>query len=136
MRFSLMYGNGEVHADDQYGIVGAGVGYYVQDNLEFGLDAERWFGGELNIYKAGPQIRYVFQSAASVRPYAGLFYTHTFIEGVKDYETVGGRAGLYFHSERRSYFGVGVAHRVGLNCDDRFTTCTDSTLELLLAISF
>ena len=56
---SLIVGSGQAF-NDNYTIVGAGIGYYVLDGLRLGINAQAWLGGDVSINKVSPQIQYVF----------------------------------------------------------------------------
>src|SRR5512134_1570429 len=58
-RFSVFLGAGTAFGDN-YTIVGAGLGYFVLDGLEAGLEYESWLGGEKGIQRISPQLTYVF----------------------------------------------------------------------------
>jgi len=92
-RLSVLAG-GNTAFDQNYTIVGIGVGYYVADGIEAGLDAALWSGAHPRIYEAGPQLRFVLNASEVLKPYAGIFYRRTVIEGYRDADTAGGRAGL------------------------------------------
>ena len=55
----VVLGSGSAFNDD-YLILGVGVGYYVVDGLELGIDLHHCFSGDPSITKLSPQIRYVF----------------------------------------------------------------------------
>ena len=135
-RISLAFGNA-VAFDRNYSIFGMGGGYFVADGVEVGLDAESWSGNYPRIEQLSPQARVVIQRDGSVQPYAGAFFRRTMIEGYRDLETAGARAGVYFLSGRSSYLGAGLAEEVHLNCDRTvYTYCAETYPELLFAVIF
>lgn len=136
VRMSLMFG-GATAFDKNYSLYGLGVGYYVIDRLEVGLDAETWQGNDPRIRTLSPQVRYVVPTDSTVKPYVGAFYTRTFISGYKDQDTAGGRAGAFFLTGGRAFFGAGLVHDIHLSCDHIvYSSCSDTYLELLLAVTF
>jgi hypothetical protein len=42
---------------DRYLVMGAGLGYYVIDGLELGLDFEHWFGADPEVTRISPEPR-------------------------------------------------------------------------------
>lgn len=136
MRFSLFIG-GATAFGEHYRIIGAGLGYYVIDDLELGLDAETWQGNDPRITRYSPQIMYVAPLGERARPYAGVFYRRTLIDQYKDLSDAGGRAGMLFLSGKGAYFGVGAVYERHLGCDRTvFESCSDSYLEVLVALIF
>lgn len=136
MRFSLVAGSGRSF-DDNYAVVGMGVGYFVVDGLEVGLDGEAWFGGDPDIYKLSPQVKYVLPLQSKIRPYAGAFYRRTFLDGLDDQNSVGARGGIYFISSPNMSFGVGAVYESYLDCDDSVgTSCDTFYPEITFAFSF
>lgn len=132
---SLSLGSEEAFGDD-YFLVGAGVGYFVLDGLEVGLDGVRWFGGDPGISVVSPGLRYVAVPLGwPVLPYVGAFYTHYFIGGpFDDFDTVGGRLGLVLHRGGGLVLGVGViAERIVSDCDE---DCTSIYPELSIGFTF
>jgi hypothetical protein len=132
---SLSIGSEEAFADD-YLLVGAGVGYFVLDGLEIGLDGVRWFGGDPGISVVSPGLRYVAVPLGwPVLPYAGGFYTHYFIGApFEDFDTVGARVGLVLHRGGGLVLGVGgVAERIVSDCDEG---CTSLYPELSIGFTF
>ncbi len=91
-RLSLLVGSNTAF-DQDYSVIGIGVGYYVTDGLEAGLDAETWQGNSPHIYRISPELRYVLYTVQPIKPYAGLFYRRTFIEDHGDHNEAGVRAG-------------------------------------------
>jgi len=126
--------------NDNYTILGVGLGYYVARGLELGLDVQHWFSGSPSITKVSPQIRYVFSQAKRVKPYVGLFYRRTFFGDFKgidlaDQDSFGYRAGAYFTSNNRVYIGGGIVYEEYKNCD-AFVDCSTTYPEILFTVSF
>ncbi len=135
-RLSLAFGSATAFHQN-YTIFGIGGGYFVADGIEAGLDYESWSGSSPRIQQISPQVRFVFPRPGSVSPYAGAFYRRTYIEGYRDLDTAGARAGLYLLSGRNLYFGVGVAQEFHLDCDRTiYSSCAETYPELSLAIIF
>jgi hypothetical protein len=135
-RLSIVFG-GAVAFDRNYSILGMGGGYFIADGIEVGLDAEAWSGNSPRIEQVSPQARVVLWRDGSVQPYAGIFYRRTLIDGYRDLDTAGARAGVYFLSGRNAYFGAGLAEEVHLNCDRTvYTYCMETYPELLFAVIF
>lgn len=98
---------------NQYFIVGAGVGYFVLDGWEIGLDAEHWFGEDPTISKLSTQTRYVVQALPPINPYLGVFHKHWFIgSDTDDIDTVGGRFGLFYVASEHFFIGGGIVHEM------------------------
>jgi len=135
-RLSLMFGGGTAF-NQNYSILGVGAGYYVADGVEAGFDAALWSGNHPNITEAGPQLRVILNATGVLKPYVGVFYRRTAIEGYRDTDTVGGRTGLYILTGGNAYFGVGLAGDVHLNCDRTvYSSCTEAYPELFVALQF
>ena len=126
--------------NDNYIILGVGLGYYVARGLELGVDIQHWFSGEPSITKVSPQIRYVFTQAKKVKPYVGAFYRRTYfgdINGIDlgDEDSFGYRAGAYFTSNNRVYIGGGIVYEEYADCR-AFTDCSTTYPEILFTVSF
>lgn len=135
-RLSIVVGSGSGF-NDTYTILGIGAGYYVADGLELGLTAESWIGGDPDIYRISPEIRYVFYSAQTVKPYLGTFYRRTIIDQFDDLDAVGVRAGVLFMQGKGAYIGAGVVYDAYLDCEESiYTSCSDTYPEFLFAITF
>ncbi len=137
VRMSIMLGSGRAFQQD-YTILGAGLGYYVADGIEAGVDVESWQGNDPRITRLSPQLLYVYhQMAGNAKPYAGVFYRRTFISQYKDLSDAGARTGLLFLYGRKAYLGLGLAYESHLNCDRTvYESCADTYLELRIAIMF
>ena len=132
---SLVVGSGQAF-NDNYTIVGAGVGYYVMDGLRLGVNAQTWLGGDVSINKYSPQIQYVMARDERLKPYIGAFYRKTDIEGFDDLDSAGGRAGVYFSGRGDYYISVGVVHENYLSCDQAvYVSCSDTYPELTVTFS-
>ena len=135
----IVAGSGSAFQDD-YIILGLGVGYYVVKGLEIGVDAQYWFSGDPYIAKLSPNIRYVFTQLEGIKPYAGAFYRRTYfgdINGISidDQESLGYRAGAYISTNNGVYIGGGVVHEEYLNCT-ALIDCSTTYPEVLLQVSF
>ncbi|MGE5172514.1 MAG: hypothetical protein ACM3MD_01670 [Betaproteobacteria bacterium] len=135
-RFSVLLG-GATAFDQSYTIAGIGGGYFVADGIEIGLDADAWFGNSPRIYEAGPRIGIVLNTDIPLKPYLGAFYRRTHIDGYRDNDTVGARAGVYFLTGRSAYFSIGLAQDIHLNCDRTvYASCTEIYPEIAFIILF
>lgn len=126
--------------DDDYIILGIGVGYYLAEGLELGVDLQRWFSGEPTITKVSPQIRYVFTQVQTIKPYVGAFYRRTSYDDlngrdIDDQDSIGYRAGAYFSSNNRVYIGAGIVYEEFDDCS-RLTDCSTTSPEILFTVSF
>ncbi len=130
----IVAGSGRAFQDD-YIILGAGVGYYVLQGLEIGIDAQHWFSGDPAISKISPQIRYVFTQPKTIKPYVGAFYRRTFIENLDNEDSFGYRAGAYFTANNGVYIGGGVVYEEYSDCS-RFIDCSNTYPEILITVSF
>jgi hypothetical protein len=102
-----------------------------------GLDFEWWTGSSPGITKISPRLDYVLNTGGALRPYAGVFYRRTMIEGLDDLDSIGGRAGLYFTSGKGVYFGAGLVYENYLSCDTAtYSSCSDTYPEIVVAVSF
>ena len=135
-RISIAAGSGRTFAND-YMIFGLGAGYYVIDGLEFGLDGEAWLGGDPDIYKLSPQVKYVLPVKSHIRPYIGTFYRRIFIDGLDDLDTIGARGGVYFIPNEKWFVGIGAVYESYLNRDDDIHSSSDDIYpEITISFSF
>jgi hypothetical protein len=132
---SVIVGSGTSFNDD-YVILGGGYGYYVIDGLEIGIDAQTWLSGDPSITKISPQIKYVFTQPQAVKPYVGVFFRRTYIDGLDDLDSTGYRAGLYFMPQKNFYFGGGVAVENYSDCNESvYTDCSTTYPEILFSFA-
>ena len=136
IRGTVLLGSGRAFGDN-YTILGVGIGYYVIDGLELGIDAETWMGGTPSINQISPSVRYVFRNSSGVSPYIGAFYRKTYIENLKDLTASGYRLGAYVNTGGNVYLGAGA---VFINYSDCSTTiyrsCSDTYPEVILGFVF
>lgn len=104
------YGGAGSFNNNTYVILGGGLGYFLLNGLEAGLDAEGWLAQSPNIWKITPHLRYVLWQVDPVRPYVGVFYRKTFMGGDwADYESWGGRGGIAYR-KGGSFVALGVVY--------------------------
>lgn len=130
----IVAGSGRAFQDD-YIILGVGVGYYVVNGLELGIDVQHWFSGDPSITKISPQIRYVFTPSKTIKPYVGAFYRRTFIDNLEDDDSFGYRAGAYFSANNGVYIGGGIVYEEFQDCS-RFVDCANTYPEIIISVSF
>jgi hypothetical protein len=133
---SVLVGSGRAY-NDNYTVLGAGIGYYVTNGLLLGLDYEYWSGGDPTIQQLSPRINYVFARNKSFSPYAGVFYRRTKIDTLPDSDAYGARAGAYARSGRNFIMGFGVAYIEYKDCEESiFQTCSDTYPEFTLGFYY
>ncbi len=129
-------GNGYAF-DNSYLLIGVGAAYFIANGLDLGLDLEYWTGSSPKITKVSPRLDYVLNTRGKLKPYAGVFYRRTMIEGLDDLNSTGGRAGLYLMSGKGLYVGAGLVYESYLSCDTaKYSSCSDTYPELVIAFSF
>jgi len=117
--------------NENYFVLGLGVGYFVTDGFQLGMDVNAWTGGEPSIYEVTPKLTYVFDNQSSVKPYLGLFYNRTFIDGFDDSNALGYRAGFYSLVGEKAYVGIGAVYTQLQDCtDSQFVDCSSTYTEL------
>src|SRR5262249_30479666 len=124
--------------NQDYLLVGLGVGYFISNGLDVGVDFEGWFIGDPQIYKLTPRADYVLWKAKRIKPYAGAFYRYSFLgSGFDDQSSLGGRAGAFYQSRSgRSMAGAGVVYERYLNLDDRLGSSDVVYPEFFVMTSF
>lgn len=131
----IMAGTGS-SLSGNYTILGIGVGYYIMQGLEIGIDAQHWFSSNFSVTKISPQVRYVFTQPQAVKPYVGAFYRRTLIDSDafnEDRNSYGYRAGAYTSIKSNTYIGGGIVYEQYSNCQ---TDCSDTYPEILFRIRF
>jgi len=132
---TLAVGSGQYFRED-YLIIGAGVGHYVADGIEVGIDVDYWSGGTPSIYEVTPKITFVYDNGLQLKPYLGLFYNRTYIDGLDDRDAYGYRAGVYMPAGQKIYLGFGVVYTELQSCTDTiFVNCSDTYTEVSFIIT-
>ena len=99
-RITVTGGWGQSFGTD-YLLLGIGIGYYLANGLDIGLDFEGWLLGDPTVYKLSPRVDYVMWRSPKLKPYAGAFYRRNWISGgFDDLNSLGGRAGAFCGSNR------------------------------------
>lgn len=136
---SAFVGSGSAF-NDNYVILGVGVGYYLAQGVELGIDAQYWMSGDPSITKITPKITYVFTQPKLIKPYVGAFYRQTFYgdykgRSIDDQSSYGGRTGAYFSTNNGVYIGGGVVYEEYLDCK-QLSDCSTTYPELIFTVSF
>jgi len=135
-RLTAVVGNGYAF-DKSYLIIGVGAAYFIVNGLDAGLDFEYWTGATPGISKVSPRVDYVFNTGGALRPYTGVFYRRTMIDGLPDLNSVGGRAGLFFMTGRNVYIGAGLVYESYMSCNTTtYSSCSSTYPEFVIAVSF
>lgn len=132
--FDIVAGAGSAF-NQNYTVLGVGIGYYVVKGLEVGIDVQHWFSGEPSITKVSPQVKYVFSELGSIKPYAGAFYRETFIESQSDEGSFGFRGGVFFSSSDGMHIGAGIVYEEYLDCE-KVIECSTSYPEVIFSLHF
>ena len=123
--------------DETYFVAGVGVSHYVIDGLNLGLFFESWSGSDPSVYKLTPSVQYVLHQVPVVKPYIGAFYRRTYVDGLDDINSAGGRAGAYLQTGRNAYLGAGVVYESYLDCSKTvYRECTSTYPEVSFTIAF
>ena len=109
--------------DEDYFVVGLGLGYNIADGVTAGVDYETWLNGEPAVNKLSPWIGYTVWQVPVIKPYVAGFLRQTWVDGGGDSRHVGGRVGV-FVPRGRSWLGVGLVfeHRLDDGYGDRDQT--------------
>lgn len=134
--FVVTAGNGYAF-DQTYLVLGLGASYYVLDGLNVGLFLESWSGSDPKLVKLTPSLQYVFHQVPVLKPYIGGFYRRTYVSGLPDINSVGGRAGVYLQAGRNAYLGAGAVYESYLDCNTTvYRSCSDTYPELSFTVAF
>lgn len=124
-------------AGDSYIVAGLGVGYFIANGLELGLDGEAWWGTDPQIYKVTPGIRYIYPGFERFWPYVGGFARRTIYQGLDDLSSYGARYGAYMALSGNAYAGFGGVYEKLSECDDTiYDSCTSTYPEITFSLSF
>ncbi len=136
VRLTLASAFGVGQTQDGYVVVGAGLGYFVLDGLELGLDVEHYFGADPTITRVSPQVTFNFYMLRPLPPYVGVFYRHWFVDGTpRDLDTLGMRAGATLVASGGVALGAGAVYeRILQPCEG--DACDALYPELHLAVTF
>lgn len=123
--------------DNSYLILGVGLGYYILNGLELGLDGSVWVFDSPTIGMVTPQAKYVFGFVPVIKPYVGAFYRQYIVgSGIDDFDSAGGRAGIYLVPGSSASIGIGVVYEHLIDCKDRILPCDAWYPEGTIAVSF
>lgn len=132
--FDIVAGSGSAF-NQNYTVLGVGVGYYVMQGLQVGINLQHWFSSEPAITKVSPQVKFVFSELGDIKPYAGGFYRATFIEDQSDEGSFGFRAGAFFSDSNGANIGAGIVYEEYLDCD-KVIECSTTYPEVNFSFSF
>lgn len=122
---------------ETYFVLGLGANYYVVDGLNVGVAFEWWTGSSPGVYKLTPSMQYVFHQVPTLKPYVGVFYRRTYVDGLPDINSAGGRAGAYLQAGRNTYLGGGVVYEKYVSCNSSvYRSCSDTYPELSITFAF
>ena len=110
-----------------------GVGHFVANGLELGLDSAFWFGDQGNQLHLMPGVRYVLHKPKRFKPYIGAFF-HRAVYSSKERanaNSIGVRAGGFVKGGRH-FFGLGIAYEKYLDCEGK--GCEEFYPELIFAL--
>ena len=135
-RLSILVGTAST-GSDTYFILGGGLGFFVVNGLELGLDYEAWLGGDPFIHRLSPGVKYVLGFVPTIKPYVGIFYRRTMIADYDDFSQWGGRVGAFFAPARAKLFvGGGAVYERLFDCSDSSVVDCDSWYpEVMVGIS-
>lgn len=123
--------------DNSYFVLGAGLTYYPIDGLGLGLSYESWTGSDPHISKITPSVQYVFYQVRPVKPYVGAFWRRTSIEGLRDLDSIGARAGVYFAAGRNTFIGIGAVYESYQDCTTSvYRKCESTYPEVSFTFAF
>ena len=136
MRLTLVLGTAST-TNDNYFIIGGGVGYYILNGLEVGLDYEAWLFAKPVMQRLSPEARYVFHMVPVVKPFAGVFYRRNFVTDYDDYNQIGTRLGAYFiPKSNRMFVGAAAVYEKTLDCTSNgYIDCDEWYPEITVGVS-
>jgi hypothetical protein len=132
--FDIVAGAGSAF-NQNYTVLGVGIGYYVAKGLEVGIDIEHWFSSEPSITKVSPQVKFVFSELGAIKPYAGGFYRETFINNQSEEGSFGFRGGAFFSSSNGMNIGAGIVYEEYLDCV-RVVECSTTYTDVRFSLNY
>ncbi len=122
--------------DKWWMIIGAGVGYFVVDGLEVGVEGQAWIFDEPVVGTVTPQVRYILHMVPVLKPYVGTFYRRYIIgDDINDFSSIGARAGaILVPGKSRTYIGLGAIYEHVLD-DQAFLSSDEWYPEITVGIS-
>ena len=85
--------------NNNYNIAGANIGWFLLDDLKFGMGYERWYQQTPNLDKLSIDIDYYLPIDNQVRPYIGAFYANNYLGSVDSGSSQGFKLGVLFYSQ-------------------------------------
>jgi hypothetical protein len=137
IRLTLLAGWGSTATSD-YLILGGGLGYFLVNGLEVGVDYEAWIFDQPVMHRVSPETKYVFHMVPVIKPYVGVFYRHTFVtQGYDDFDQVGARGGIFFVPRGgRMFVGGGAIYERLLDCEETaILDCDEVYPEIFFGVS-
>jgi hypothetical protein len=123
--------------DNEYLILGGGLGFYVANGFQIGIDGALWVFDSPTIGTVTPKVEYVLSPIPIIKPYLGGFFRHYIVgDGRDDFQSAGGRAGAYIVPGDAAYFGFGALYEHQLDCGRRVIPCDQWYPEITVAVSF
>jgi len=134
---ALSVGSGQQLGRD-YTVINGRYGYFFVKEFEASMALELWRGNSPEIYKIIPELRYVYTSSQTLKPYAALFVGFTTYGGaVADRTTYGAKAGMYLRLNPGAHLGLGFVHERIENCDPAvYRNCQYTYPEVSLNFTF
>lgn len=101
------------------------------------MSFEKWFSGDPGVTKLSPEITVVRSLPRGISPYLGAYYQRTFIDGLDDLNSLGGRVGAYKSTRGPAMFGVGAVYEKYLDCQSSvYNDCDNWYPEFLFGTTF
>jgi len=142
-----VFGQGRTHVvatagtgyafNENYLVLGLGLSYYVIDGLNLGVGFESWTGADPGMRKLTSSAQYVFYRMERIKPYVGVFYRRTYVDGLPDIDSAGGRAGAYVRAGRNAYIGAAVVYESYVDCNNTvYRSCSSTYPEVTFTLAF
>lgn len=115
--------------------LGAGLGLFVANGLEVGIDTSFQFLETPFVFNLNPGVRYIFFQVPVLHPYFGGYYRHGFVDGAEDLNVLGARLGASWVNDRLVWLSGGMVIERSLKCPDT-GSCNAVFPEIMLALRF